>query len=163
MASIDASRVAELVEAELRRQMQKSPEYPPEPLTQQQARDLTKTIEEKAKSMGVRTVIAICDSGGNLKLLSRMDGAYIGSIAIAQEKAYTSVALKMPTKSVGDEAVPGGALEGLHGNDYNRISMLGGGEPLIKDGIVCGGLGVSGGSAEEDTYLARFGAESLRR
>ena len=163
MASIDASRVAELVEAELRRQMQKSPEYPPELLTEQDARELTVKIEEKAKSMGVRTVIAICDNGGNLKLLSRMDGAYIGSIAIAQEKAYTSAALKMPTKTVGDEAVRGGALEGLHGNDFNRISMLGGGEPLIKNGIVCGGLGVSGGTAEQDTFLAHFGAESYRR
>ena len=161
MAFMNTGEVAKMVEKAVREQLQRPPEYPKELLPQAVCERLTKTIEAKATEMGVRTVVALCDAGGNLKYLSRMDGAYLGSVAIAREKAYTSVALKMPTKRVGDEAVPGGALYGLVGNDYNRISMLGGGEPLSLDGILCGGVGVSGGTAEEDTYLAHFGAESF--
>lgn len=163
MAQISEKEIASIVERVLSEQLQKAPEYPKEPLSEALSERLTKAVEEKAKSMGVRTVVALCDTGGNLKFLARMDGAFLGSVAIAQEKAYTSVALKMPTKSVGDEAVPGGALEGLSGNDYNRISMLGGGEPLVFEGLLHGGIGVSGGTAEEDTYLAHFGAEAYQK
>ena len=159
MAFINEAELVSMVEKAVRAQLQKPPEYPKERLTEALCERLTKAIEAKASEMGVRTVVAICDAGGNLKFLARADGAYLGSVAIAQEKAYTSVALKMPTRRVGEEAVPGGALEGLHGNDYNRISMLGGGEPLADNGVLCGGIGVSGGSAGEDTYLAHFGAE----
>ena len=162
MASVNTDEIAKLVEKAVREQLSKPPEYPKERLTEDVCERLTKAVEAKAREMNVRTVVAIADAGGNLKFLARADGAYLGSIAIAQEKAYTAVALKMPTKRVGDEAVPGGALEGLCGNDYNRISMLGGGEPLVCDGIVCGGIGVSGGSAGEDTFLAHFGAETFK-
>ena len=141
----------------------KPPEYQAEILTEKRALTLIEKIEEKAKEMGVRTVVAIVDSGGNLKLLARQDGAFVGSIKIAEEKAYTSFALKMPTSKVGEETRKGGALEGLSGNSYNRISTLGGGEPLIAHGIVVGGVGVSGGTAEEDTYRASFGAKEFMK
>ncbi len=158
---MEHEKLVKLITEEVEKHFRKTPEYQAEILTEARAWRLVQTIEEKAKEMGVRTVIAITDSGGNLKLLARSDGAYVGSITIAQEKAYTSFALKMPTAKVGEETRKGGALEGLSGNSYNRISTLGGGEPLIAHGIVVGGVGVSGGTAEEDTYLASYGAQEF--
>lgn len=127
-------------------------------LTLSMAKMLSEEIEKQGRAMGLNIVIAIADSGANLMLLHSMDDAYIASSKIAQDKAYTSVALKMPTITAL-ELSRGGALDGLSYTSENRIILLGGGEPLKIGGKIVGGLGVSGGTAEEDTALARFGAE----
>ncbi len=158
MEEKEVSRIAELVIKEMNRQ-KGSVEYPHDALTLQNAKQLAEKIEEKAAQIGVKPVIVICDSGGNLKYSERTDGAFLGSLKIAEEKAYTAAALKMSTQTVGKEAKVGGALEGLTVTSFNRISTLGGGEPLAVNGILHGGLGVSGGTAEEDTFLAAYGKE----
>lgn len=120
------------------------------------AKEISLAIEKQAEKSGKRVVVAIADSGANIILLHSMDGAYIASCRIARDKAYTSAALKMPTHTALEES-RGGRLDGLAPSD-GRICLLGGGYPLIVNNKVIGAVGVSGGTAEEDTNFAHFGA-----
>ena len=126
------------------------------------AKEISLAVEKKAEEMGKRVVIAVLDAGANLMLLHSMQDSYIASRQIAQDKAYTAVALKMPTHIALKES-RGGALDGLCATDSNHIMLLGGGEPLIINGKVVGGVGVSGGTADEDIAFAQFGAMYLER
>lgn len=128
-------------------------------LTLQFAKSLVNEIEKKAQELGIKAVVAVADDGGNLILLHRMDDAYIASIDIAINKAYTAVALKMPTETVGRLSQPGSPLYGLQFTNNNRLVIFGGGTPLKREGIIFGGLGVSGGTAEQDIELAEIGAK----
>lgn len=121
------------------------------------AKFLAEKVEEEARRIGVRAVVAIADEGGNLKLLECMDDSFIASRDIAINKAYTSVSLKISTKKLATLAAPGGSLYGIQHTNGGRIVIFGGGELLEAGGHVLGGLGVSGGSEEEDTALAAFG------
>ena len=121
------------------------------------AKLLAAKVEDKAREMGVRAVVAIADAGGNLKLCECMDGSYIASRDIAINKAYTVVALKMSTKKLASLAAPGGSLYGIQHTNGGRIVIFGGGDPLEASGKILGGLGVSGGSEEEDTALSAYG------
>jgi uncharacterized protein GlcG (DUF336 family) len=87
------------------------------------------------------------------------DGAYYASYDIAVNKSYTSVALKMPTSKLATLAAPGGSLYGIQHTNGGRIVIFGGGDPLKWQGEIIGAIGVSGGSAEEDTALSAYGAE----
>jgi len=127
------------------------------------AKKLVEKVEKKAMETGVKVVIAVADDGGNLVLLHRMDDALIASIDIAINKAYTSVALKMSTRKAGELSRPGSPLYGLHSTNGNRIVIFGGGVPLLQDGKVIGGLGVSGGTAEQDAELAEYGLEIFEK
>lgn len=131
-------------------------------LTLALAKELAYAVEKRAEQLGKKIVVAITDSGANLILLQSMDDAYIASCRIAQDKAYTSVALKMPTHVALEES-RGGKLDGLMVTDNNRVSLLGGGYPLIMGGKLVGGIGVSGGTCDEDTEFAHFGALYLER
>lgn len=126
------------------------------------AKELALAVEKRAEQLGKKIVVAITDTGANLILLQSMDDAFIASCQIAQDKAYTSVALKMPTHVALEES-RGGKLDGLMVTDRNRVSLLGGGYPLIAGGKLIGGIGVSGGTAEEDTEFAHFGALYIER
>lgn len=130
-------------------------------LTLSLAKKLSEVIERKAAADGVKVVVAIVDAGANLILLHAADDAYIASVQIAQDKAYTSAALKMFTHTAL-ELSRGGALDGLNVTTANRLSLLGGGAPLEIGGRIVGGLGVSGGTAQEDTDFAIFGAECMK-
>lgn len=124
------------------------------------AKKLAHGLEAAAEAMGVRVVIAIVNEGGNLMCLHAMDNSYIASIKASQEKAFTAVALQMPTHAALKES-RGGALDGY--TNGNGILMLGGGFPLEKGGRIYGGIGISGGTKEQDTLLAQIGAEVFRR
>lgn len=130
-------------------------------LTLSLAKKLSEVIERKAAADGVKVVVAIVDAGANLILLHATDDAYIASVQIAQDKAYTSAALKMFTHTAL-ELSRGGALDGLNVTTANRLSLLGGGAPLKIGDRIVGGLGVSGGTAQEDTDFAIFGAECMK-
>ncbi len=119
---------------------------------------LCSAVREYARSQGVRAVVAVCDAGGNAVCLQREDDAYIASIDIAVNKAFTSASLKMTTKEVGELAAPGAPLYGIQNTNGGKIVIFGGGVPLLKNGTIVGALGVSGGSAELDTAIADFGA-----
>jgi len=121
------------------------------------SREIIRVVQTKAADMGVKTVVAISDGGGNLIALERSDDAFIASLDIAANKAFTVVSLKMPTSRLASLASPGGSLYGIQFTNNGRIVVFGGGEPLISGGEVIGGLGVSGGTAEQDTFLGEYG------
>ena len=121
------------------------------------AKFLAEKVEEKAREMGVNAVVAVADEGGNLKLCECMDNSYIASRDIAINKAYTVVSLKMSTAKLAILAAPGGELYGIQHTNGGRIVIFGGGDTLELGGKILGGLGVSGGSAEQDTALSAYG------
>ena len=122
------------------------------------AETLADAVIAEAKRMGVRAVVCISDGAGNPKLVKSMDDAYIASYDVAVNKAFTVVALKMPTIELKPLAQPSASLYGIQFTNGGRIVIFGGGDPLInEDGRIIGGLGVSGGSEEQDTSLSAFG------
>ncbi len=125
------------------------------------AKKLAEKIEKKAAEIGVRPVVAITNPGARPVLVECTDDSYIASYDIALNKAFTSVALKMPTKKLKGLAQPGEPLYGIQFTNGGQIVVFGGGVPLIYGGKIIGGLGVSGGSEEQDTFLADYGAEML--
>jgi len=154
------------IEALVRRAVQEMSASRVEPKTQQKkiefislsdAKLLAERVETKAKEMGVSAVVAIADEGGNLKLCECMDNSYLASRDIAINKAYTSVALKMSTAKLATLAIPDGPLYGIQNTNGGRIVIFGGGDFLEAHGKILGGIGVSGGSAEEDTALSAYG------
>lgn len=126
-------------------------------VTLETAVKLAGKILAKAKSLGLAVVVAIADAGGNQILMLRDENAYIASVDVAVNKAYTSVALKMTTKRVGEITKSGEPLEGLEKTNQGRIVIFSGGVPLKVRGGIVGGLGVSGGSAGQDEELADYG------
>lgn len=115
-------------------------------------------VIEEAKRIGIKVVVAISDAAGNPKLVKVMEDAYIASYDIAVNKAYTVVALKMPTVALKPLAAPGGELYGIQFTNGGKIVIFGGGDPLINPkGKIIGGLGVSGGSEAQDIALSAFG------
>ena len=126
-------------------------------ITLECAKLLAEKVEARAREMGVNAVVAIADEGGNLKLCECMDNSYLASRDIAINKSYTVVALKMSTAKLATLAKPGDPLYGIQHTNGGRIVIFGGGDTLELRGKILGGLGVSGGSAEQDTELSAYG------
>ncbi len=124
-------------------------------LSLQTAKEIIYCIRRGAEIMDVNAVIAVVDGGGKLIALEAMDDSYIASVRAAQEKAFTAVALKMPTHTALKES-RGGLLDGY--TNGNGIMMLGGGWPVAFNGSIVGGIGVSGGTKDQDIALAKTGA-----
>ncbi|MBQ9860358.1 MAG: cob(I)yrinic acid a,c-diamide adenosyltransferase [Clostridia bacterium] len=120
---------------------------------------LCEAVQQHAAAHGVRVVTAVCDAGGNPVAMLRADDAFIASVDIAMNKAFTSVSLKMTTEELGKLAQPGESLYGIQFTNNGRIVIFGGGVPLTEDGVIVGGFGVSGGSAAEDTAFGNFAKE----
>ena len=125
------------------------------------AKKLTEKIEEEARRRGKQAVIAVCGPEGNPICVHVMDGAFLVSFDVAMKKAYTSVAVKMSTKELSVLAQPGGTFYGVDKMDGGKIVIFGGGVPLKIDGRIIGGLGISGGTGEEDHSLAEYGLSVL--
>ena len=121
---------------------------------------LTEKVKDKAAEMGVNVVVAVSNAAGNPLSVQCMDDSYIASYDVALNKAYTVVALKMPTTTLKELAQPGGSLYGIQFTNGGKIVIFGGGVPLYdRGGKIIGGLGVSGGSEAEDTALAEYGGQ----
>lgn len=127
-----------------------------------QAKTLIEKVECKAKEMGVNAVIAVSNACANPVAVHCMDNSYIASYDVAFQKAYTVVALKMSTIELKSLSQPNGPLYGIQHTNQGRIVIFGGGEPLKVNGRIIGGLGVSGGSEEQDTALAAYGSQILK-
>ncbi|MFO8115064.1 MAG: heme-binding protein [Halorubrum sp.] len=124
------------------------------------AKEIIAAAEEEAAAIDVPMCIAVMDDGANLVGFHRMDDALIGSIDIAQNKAYSAVSLKLDTETIHGESQPGESLYGIGNTNGGRIVTFGGGFPVKHDdGTVVGGVGVSGGSVDEDMEVARAGVE----
>ena len=127
------------------------------PVTTKKALQMIAAAQAKADEIGVPMVIAVVDQGANLVAQVRQDDALLVSIDLAWNKAYTAVAAKMTTETLGSVSQPGGPLYGIHTADNNRVVIFGGGLPIEEDGRIVGGIGVSGGSVEQDIACAEAG------
>ncbi|KNZ43246.1 GlcG/HbpS family heme-binding protein [Acetobacterium bakii] len=128
--------------------------------------DMAKKMAEaaalKAIEINVPMVITVCDNAGNQVLLNRMEDSLLASISIATNKAYTAVALKMSTDTAADLAKEAGQLFGLTTCDNGKMVVFGGGFPIYEGDKIIGGIGVSGGSVDEDMSVAKAGLEALK-
>lgn len=130
-------------------------------MTLETSKKLIEKIEEEAKRRGKQAVIAVCTPDGNPVAVHVMDGAFLVSFDVAVRKAYTSVAVKMSTMELSKLAQPGQTFYGLDKLEGGKIVIFGGGVPLIHNGVIIGGLGISGGTGEEDHSLAEYGLSVL--
>lgn len=127
-------------------------------ITLDTAKELINAAERRAEEIDNPMVIAVANSEGNLIAQHRMDDAWLASVSISRNKAYTSAALDMPTHELAEPSEPGNSLYGLQTTDEGRIVIFGGGYPLTdEDGDVVGAFGVSGGAVEQDMEVAQAG------
>lgn len=137
-----------------------SPSYDKKSLSLAAAKRMLEAATKKASEIKVPMVIAIVDESGDLMLLERMEGSPVISVEIAQNKAYTAAVVRMPTHKLSEIVQPGKPAFGFH--TMPRIAAFGGGFPILVDGHVVGGIGVSGGSAEQDMDCAQVGLAVLK-
>ena len=123
---------------------------------------LIEAVEQRAKEMDMRVVIAVSDASGRPVAVHCMDNAYHGSFDVALNKTYTATAFQMSTKELSRLCQPGQDLYGLQFSNEGKIMILGGGEPLMVGDTMIGALGVSGGTAVQDTELAAYGKDMLK-
>jgi uncharacterized protein GlcG (DUF336 family) len=126
-------------------------------LTLSQAKAIVAAAEKKAVEIKTPMNIAVVDAGGNLVAFARMDDSILVSIGISIDKAWTAAALKLPTQVLTDLSQPGKPLFGINTTNQGRVVIFGGGYPLKVGEKVVGGLGVSGGSVEQDMQVAEAG------
>lgn len=125
------------------------------------ARRMIAAAEKKAEEIKQPMNIAIVDEGGNLIAFERMENAWLGSIDIAQKKAWTSRAFDITTKDLGANSQSGDQFFGIHASNNGKVMIFAGGIPLQQDGKVVGAIGVSGGSGDQDHAVAEAGAAAL--
>ena len=129
------------------------------PITLEQAKKVMAGAEAEAKKNNWPVVIVILDAGGQPVMLQRLDNAQWGSVDIAKEKARASVALRRPTKALQDLIAQGGANLRLLNLGY---SVLEGGIPIVVDGKLIGGIGVSGVTSQQDAQIGQAGIDALK-
>ena len=117
-----------------------------ESVTLSTAQAVVEAARAKAEEIGVPMNIAVVDDGNNLTAFARMDGAWLGSIDIAQNKAYTARSFDMSTKDLAPLCQPNQPLFGIHASNQGRLIIFAGGIPLESGDEVVGAIGVSGGS-----------------
>jgi uncharacterized protein GlcG (DUF336 family) len=128
-----------------------------ESVTLSAAQAVVEAARAKAEEIGVPMNIAVVDEGNNLTAFARMDGAWLGSIDIAKNKAYTARAFDMSTKDLAPLCQPNQPLFGIHASNQGQLIIFAGGIPLEAGGKVVGAVGVSGGSVEADHEVAEAG------
>ncbi len=125
------------------------------------ARRVIAAGEAKAAEIGSPSNIAVVDAGGNLVAHVRMDGAWVGSIDISINKAFTSRAFDIETKALAANAQPEGQFYGIQNSNGGRVMIFAGGIPLKSGGAVVGAVGVSGGMGKQDQAVAEAAADAL--
>lgn len=130
-------------------------------MTLADARRIIAAAEKKAQEIGQPMNIAVVDEGGNLVSHVRMDGAWLGSIDISINKAYTARAFDLSTKELATNSQSGDQFFGIHTSNSGRIMIFAGGIPLKLDGKVVGAVGVSGGMGAQDQAVAEAAAAAF--
>ena len=125
------------------------------------ARRVIAAAERKAEEIGQPMNIAVVDEGGNLVAHERMDRAWIGSVDISINKAWTARAFDIATKDLGEQSQSGDQFFGIHVSNRGRVMIFAGGVPLKRGGQVVGAVGVSGGLGKQDQAVAEAGAAAF--
>jgi uncharacterized protein GlcG (DUF336 family) len=115
----------------------------------------------EARKLNLAVAVAVVDAAGQLVSFERMDSAFPGAVAVAQDKAQSAALFRRPTKAFQDALAGGGA--GLRVLTLRGANAVEGGIPLVVDGKVIGAIGVSGGSAEQDGAVAKAGVDGLAK
>jgi uncharacterized protein GlcG (DUF336 family) len=129
-----------------------------------EARRVIAAAEAKAIEIGQPMNVAVVDGGGNLVSHVRMDGAWIGSIDISINKAFTARAFDISTAQLSENSQPGQQFYGIQNSNHGRVMIFAGGVPLRRNGSVVGaigGSGGSGGSGKQDQAVATAGASAI--
>ncbi len=132
-------------------------------ITLEAAERIVAAAKKKAAEINTKMDIAVVDAGGNLKVFARMDGAWLGSIDIAQRKARTARWFDMDTGIIGTLSQPGGPLFGIEHSNGGLITFPGGVPLKNAQGEVVGAIGVSGSTVENDHTVAVAGAAALNK
>lgn len=130
-------------------------------ITLEDAQRVVSAARDKAQEIGQPMNVAVVDAGRNLKAFARMEEAWLGSIDIAVDKAFTAMSFKMSTQELGGMSQSGEPLFGINTTNEGRIVIFGGGIPLERDGEFVGAVGVSGGTVDQDQEVAEAGAAAL--
>jgi len=130
------------------------------PITLDQAKKAMVAAETKAKQNNWNVVISIVDSAGHAVMLHRLDGTQLASIRIAEGKARTAVEFRRPTKALEDVIAGGGA--GLRYFTVREVNLMEGGIPIVFEGKIVGGIGVSGVDSKDDAQIAQAGADAVK-
>ena len=123
-------------------------------MTMEKAQKIIEAGIVKAEEIGQPMNIAVVDVGANLTAFVRMDGAWLGSIDIAINKAFTAKAFDISTLELGRNSQPGGQFFGIHVSNHDRVMIFAGGIPIKTNGRIVGAVGVSGGSGAQDQTVA---------
>ena len=132
-------------------------------LTLAAARVMIAAAEAEARAMRVAMTVAVVDSGGQLVAFERMDGADLVTVGLAQDKAWTALMNRMPTGDLAPLVQPGAEFYGYESIGRGRTIVFAGGLPLLRDGVLVGGVGVSGGSSAEDQRAVETAAAAFDR
>jgi uncharacterized protein GlcG (DUF336 family) len=130
-------------------------------LSFEQARHALEAALRKANEIGSPSSITIVDDGRELIAFARQDDALLASTEISAGKAYTACSMKMATKDIGPLTQPGQPLYGLEHTHHRPLVTFGGGRPLEVDGRVVGGVGVAGGTVDQDDEIAAAAVAAL--
>ena len=122
------------------------------------ARRVIAAAEHKAEEIGQPMNIAVVDNGGNLVAHARMDRAWLGSVDISINKAWTARAFEISTQELAQNSQSGDQFFGIHASNHGRVMIFAGGIPLKRGDQVVGGIGVSGGLGKQDQAVAEAGA-----
>ena len=124
------------------------------------AKKIAASAITEARKNNWTMAVAIMDTGGHLVYFEKMDGTQTGSVRVAISKGRSAVLFKRPTKAFQDMVAAGG--EGLRMLRLEGAVPIEGGLPLLRDGKIVGGIGVSGGTSQQDGVVAKAGADTLK-
>jgi uncharacterized protein GlcG (DUF336 family) len=130
-------------------------------ITLEDARRIIAAGEDKAREIGQPENLAVVNAGGNLVAHARMDGAWICSVDISINKAFTARAFDTSTKTLAENSQPGEQFYGINVSNEGRVMIFAGGIPLQRDGEVVGAVGVSGGDGPQDQAVAEAAARAF--
>jgi uncharacterized protein GlcG (DUF336 family) len=117
---------------------------------------------KKSTELGTKMNIAVVDRGGNLVAFAREDGAWVGSVDISIKKARTATFFDMETQEIGKLSQPGGSLYNIEHSNGGLITFPGGIPVTTPDGVILGGVGVSGSTVEDDFVVAQAAVEGFK-
>lgn len=132
-------------------------------LTLEDAKRMLAAAEAKAAGLGVPYNIAVVDSGGHLLAFARQDGALIGSIELAINKALTARGFDKSTAALSEMAQPGAPLFGIQHSNAGKVVIFGGGVPVVIGERIVGAVGASAGTVEQDIAVAEAAIAALGR